>query len=155
MAMFSGTQFQVSGIAIDGSASALASVVSGLTPGEYVVVQGQADSRAPSGHAADRPYSPGTRSVRQASRPRQRCGGTRVRSLRRRTGPRRYLRAKPEPDLRGRAGGAWHRESKYHGGIVPSRDQGLNFSGAACFSRFLFVLGLVFAGLTFLARGPT
>jgi len=44
VSMLSGTQFQVSGIAIDASASALASVVSGLAPGEYVVVQGQADS---------------------------------------------------------------------------------------------------------------
>ena len=41
----SGAQFQVSGIAIDASAGALASVVSSLTPGEYVVVQGQADAR--------------------------------------------------------------------------------------------------------------
>ena len=42
----SGTRFQVSGIAIDGSATALAAVVSSLTPGEYVVVQGQADARS-------------------------------------------------------------------------------------------------------------
>jgi len=40
----SGTRFQVSGIEIDGSASAPASVVRSLSPGEYVVVQGQADS---------------------------------------------------------------------------------------------------------------
>ncbi len=40
----SGTRFQVSGIAIDGSASALAQVVKNLVPGEYVVIQGQADA---------------------------------------------------------------------------------------------------------------
>jgi len=40
----SGAQFQVSGIAVDASASALASAVSGLRPGDYVVVQGQADA---------------------------------------------------------------------------------------------------------------
>lgn len=42
----SGTQFHVSGIAIDGSAGALAPVVGSLTPGEYVVVQGQANATA-------------------------------------------------------------------------------------------------------------
>ncbi|MBE0619362.1 MAG: hypothetical protein IH605_02095, partial [Burkholderiales bacterium] len=41
----SGTQFQVSGIAIDARAGALASVAGSLSPGEYVVVQGQADAR--------------------------------------------------------------------------------------------------------------
>ena len=45
VSMLSGTRFQVSGIAIDGSASALDPVVRSLTPGEYVVVQGQADTR--------------------------------------------------------------------------------------------------------------
>jgi hypothetical protein len=44
VSMLSGTWFQVSGIAIDASASALTSVVSSLAPGEYLVVQGQADS---------------------------------------------------------------------------------------------------------------
>ena len=41
----SGTQFQVSGIAIDASASALAAAVRSLKSGEYVVVQGQPDAR--------------------------------------------------------------------------------------------------------------
>ena len=41
----SGTQFQVSGIAIDGGAGALAAVVRNLKSGEYVVVQGPPDAR--------------------------------------------------------------------------------------------------------------
>lgn len=41
----SGTQFQVSGVAIDASAGALASALRSLESGEYVVVQGQPDAR--------------------------------------------------------------------------------------------------------------
>ena len=41
----SGTQFQVSGIAIDASAPALAASVRSLKSGEYVVVQGRPDAR--------------------------------------------------------------------------------------------------------------
>lgn len=40
----SGMRFQVSGIPIDGSASALGQVIMSLVPGEYVVVHGQADA---------------------------------------------------------------------------------------------------------------
>jgi uncharacterized protein DUF5666 len=40
----SGTQFQVSGLVIDASAQALASALRSLSPGEYVIVQGQANS---------------------------------------------------------------------------------------------------------------
>ena len=41
----SGTQFQVSGIAVDASASTLAPVANNLASGDYVVVRGQADAR--------------------------------------------------------------------------------------------------------------
>ena len=44
VAQLSGKRFQVSGIPVDASAAGLASALQGLTDGEYVVVQGNADA---------------------------------------------------------------------------------------------------------------